>query len=81
MVQLNANLMTAHGLQVENAQVNLHTHAGKDQGVHHSFSPTGQPAGVKLWCLFVTSFFNALMLTIVLAADVISFIHSSLKNP
>ena len=53
-----------------------------DNYVRHGFSPTGQPAGVKLWCLFVTSFFNALILTtIVLAADVISFIHSSLKNP
>ena len=63
-----------HGLQVENVQVNLHTRAGKDQGVRHGFSPTGQPAGVKLWHLFVTSFFNALILTIVLAADVISFV-------
>ena len=69
--------MTARGLQVENTQVNVHTRAGKDQGVHHGFSPTG----VKLWRLFVTSFFNALILTIVLAVDVISFIHSSLKNP
>ena len=73
--------MTTRGLQVKNTQVNVHTHAGKDQGVRHGFSPTGQPAGVKLWRLFVTSFFNALILTIVLAADVISFIHSSLKNP
>ena len=27
-VLLNANLITARGLQVENAQVNVHTHAG-----------------------------------------------------
>ena len=47
-VQLNANLMTTHRLQVENTQVNLHTRADKDQGIRHSFSPTGQPAGVKL---------------------------------
>ena len=47
-VQLNANLMTARGLQVENAQVNLHTRADKDQDVRHGFSPTGQPTGVKL---------------------------------
>ena len=82
-VQLNANLITARGLQVENAQVNVHTREGKDQGVRHGFSPTGlgQPPGIKLWRLFVTSFFNALILTIILAADVISFIHSSLKNP
>ena len=53
-VQLNANLMTAGGLQVENTQVNVHTRAGKDQGVRHGFSPTGQPAGMKLWRLFVT---------------------------
>ena len=37
-VQLNANLMTARGLQVENAQVNVHTRAGKDQGVRHGFT-------------------------------------------
>ena len=80
-VWLNANLMIARGLQVENAQVNVHTRAGKDQGVCHGFSPTGQPAGMKFWRLFVTSFFNALILTIVLAANVILFIHSSLKNP
>ena len=42
MVQLNANLMTARGLQVENAQVNVHTRVGKDQRVHHSFSPCGR---------------------------------------
>ena len=41
-VQLNANLMTARGLQVENAQVNVHTRAGKDQGVRHGFSPCGR---------------------------------------
>ena len=73
--------MTACGLQVENAQVNVHTRAGKDQGVRRGFSSTDQPMGVKFWLLFVTSSFNALILTIVLAADVISFIHSSLKNP
>ena len=52
-VQLNANLMTAHRLQVENAQVSSHTRAGKDQGVRHGFTPTGQPAGMKLWHPFV----------------------------
>ena len=57
--------MTTRGLQVEDPQVNLHTRTGKDQGVRHGFSPTGQPAGVKLWRLFVKSFFNALILTIV----------------
>ena len=45
---------------------------GKDQGVHHGY----QPAGVKLWLCFVTSFFNALILTIVLAADAIAIIYS-----
>ena len=41
-VQLNANLMTARGLQVENPQVNVDTRAGKDQGVRHGFSPCGR---------------------------------------
>ena len=68
--------MTARGLQVENAQVNLHMCADKDQGVRHGFSLIGQPAGVKLWRLFLTSFINALILTIVLAADVIRIIYS-----
>ena len=43
-VQLNANLKTARGLQVENAQVSVHTRAGKDQGVRHGFSPCGREA-------------------------------------
>ena len=34
--------MTARGLQVENPQVNVHTRAGKDQGVRHGFSPCGR---------------------------------------
>ena len=46
--------------------------AGKDQGVHHGY----QPAGIKLWLCFVTSFFNALILTIVLAVDAIAIIYS-----
>ena len=44
-VQLNANLLTARGLQVKNVQVNLHMRAGKEQGVRHSFSPTGPTCG------------------------------------
>ena len=41
-VQLNANLKTARGLQVENTQVSVHMRAGKDQGVRHGFSPCGR---------------------------------------
>ena len=42
MVQLND---IAHGFLAEHTWVNLQTGEGKDQGVCHGFSPTGQPTG------------------------------------
>ena len=82
-VQLNANLMTVRGLQVENTQVNLHTHAGKDQGDRQRFFIYRPTCGCEVMApVCYKLLYNALILTIALAAsDVISFIHSSLKNP
>ena len=75
-VQLKCNLMPARGLPGEKVRVNLQTGACKGAGARNVLH---QP-GANLWRPFYTSFLNTLVLTIIRATDVVSFIHSSLVN-
>ena len=68
--------MPARGLPGKKVRVNLQTGACKGAGARNVLHQTG----ANLWCPFYTSFLNTLVLTIIRATDVVSFIHSSLVN-
>ena len=74
-VQLKCNLMPARGLPGEKVRVNLQTGTCKGAGPRNIFY---QPSANL--SRFDTSFLNTLVLTIIQATNVVSFIHSSLVN-